>query len=557
MKPRSRKADAQAIAHHYDVSNEFYALFLDPLMVYTCAYYRDPDGKLEQAQQDKLDLVCRKLELRPGETLLDIGCGWGSLAIWAAQHYGVRAHGVTLSRAQADYAAERIRREGLEGRCRVEHLDYRDLPAEPPYDKIAAVGVIEHVGIPNYPAFFGGVRARLKDGGLYLNHGIVHEFHWKPTSQTEFLYRHVFPNGDLAGLSETLTEMERAGLEILDVEGLRLHYARTCRQWVERLRARADEARGPGRRAHLPDVAPVPDVLGRRLRGRLHRPLPGPHAQARRPRRRATPLAPASISTTERPDDGEVRKGPDVTRQILIISIASFILAQLATFATSIYLHRALAHRSLALRPLAAVLFRAVLWLLTGQSRQQWVAVHRKHHTFADREGDPHSPLLLGFWRVQLWNVYYYVREARNPDTVQRFAPDLAPDWWERHVFSWGWTGLGLGTALLGVALGWWQGVLAMLGHGILYMFVLAPLINGLGHWWGAQNFGNTAYNSRVLAWLTGGESLHNNHHAFPRSPKFSLRRSELDPSWVAIRVLAALKLAVVVGAPLGARPMR
>jgi cyclopropane-fatty-acyl-phospholipid synthase len=243
VKTRSRDVDARAIAHHYDVSNAFYELFLDPLMVYTCAYYRDPDGKLEQAQQDKLDLVCRKLELQPGETLLDIGCGWGSLAIWAAQHYGVRARGVTLSRAQADYAAARIRDEGLADRCRVEYLDYRDLPPQPSYDKIAAVGVIEHVGIPNYPAFFGAVRARLRDGGLYLNHGIVHEFHWKPTSQTAFLYRHVFPNGDLAGLSETLTEIERAGLEILDVEGLRLHYARTCRQWVERLCARADEAR--------------------------------------------------------------------------------------------------------------------------------------------------------------------------------------------------------------------------------------------------------------------------------------------------------------------------
>jgi len=243
VKRRSREADAKAIAHHYDVSNEFYALFLDPLMVYTCAYYRDPDGKLEQAQRDKLDLVCRKLELKPGETLLDVGCGWGSLSIWAAQHYGVRAHGVTLSQAQAVYAAERIRKEGLEDRCRVEHLDYRDLPASARYQKIAAVGVIEHVGIPNYPAFFGGVRARLEDGGLYLNHGIVHEFHWTRTSQTEFLYRHVFPNGDLAGLSQTLTEIERAGFEIVDVEGLRLHYARTCRQWVERLRERADEAR--------------------------------------------------------------------------------------------------------------------------------------------------------------------------------------------------------------------------------------------------------------------------------------------------------------------------
>jgi cyclopropane-fatty-acyl-phospholipid synthase len=240
---RSKQADAQAIAHHYDVSNDFYALFLDPLMVYTCAYYRDPDGKLEQAQQDKLDHVCRKLELQRGETMLDIGCGWGSLAIWAAQHYGVRAHGVTLSKAQADYAAERIRREGLTDRCRVDFRDYRDLPPGSRFDKIAAVGVIEHVGIVNYPAFFGGVRAMLEDGGLYLNHGIVHEFHWKRTSQTEFLYRHVFPNGDLAGLSQTLTEMERAGWEIMDVEGLRLHYARTCRHWVERLQERADEAR--------------------------------------------------------------------------------------------------------------------------------------------------------------------------------------------------------------------------------------------------------------------------------------------------------------------------
>ena len=243
MRRRSREADAKAIAHHYDVSNEFYALFLEPLMVYTCAYYRDPDGKLEQAQRDKLDLVCRKLELAPGESLLDIGCGWGSLSLWAAQHYGVRAHGVTLSRAQAAYATERIRAEGLEDRCRVEYLDYRDLPPTARYQKIAAVGVIEHVGIPNYPAFFAAVRARLEDGGLYLNHGIVHDFHWRRTSQTEFLYRHVFPNGDLAGLSQTLTEIERAGFEIMDVEGLRLHYARTCRQWVARLRERADEAR--------------------------------------------------------------------------------------------------------------------------------------------------------------------------------------------------------------------------------------------------------------------------------------------------------------------------
>ncbi len=243
MSTRAQERDARAIAHHYDVSNEFYALFLDPLMVYTCAYYRDPDGTLEQAQADKLDLVCRKLRLAAGESLLDIGCGWGSLAIWAAQHYGVRAHGVTLSRAQAEYAAARITALGLDDRCRVEHLDVRDVPASARYDKIAAVGVIEHVGIPNYPAFFARVHAMLNPGGLYLNHGITHSFHWRPTSHTEFLTRYVFPNGDLAGLTETLVEMERARFEILDVEGLRRHYARTCRHWVERLQARAEEAR--------------------------------------------------------------------------------------------------------------------------------------------------------------------------------------------------------------------------------------------------------------------------------------------------------------------------
>ncbi len=243
MSARSKQHDARAIAHHYDVSNDFYALVLDPLMVYTCAYYREADGKLEQAQQDKLDLVCRKLRLRPGETMLDVGCGWGSLAMWAVQHYGVRAHGVTLSRAQADWAEQRIKREGIEGRCLVEYRDWRDLPADARYDKIAAIGIIEHVGIPNYPAFFGRLRSMLNDGGLYLNHGIHHEFHWKRTSQTEFLLRHVFPNGDLSGFTETVTEMERAGWEVLDAENLRLHYARTCRHWVERLRARADEAR--------------------------------------------------------------------------------------------------------------------------------------------------------------------------------------------------------------------------------------------------------------------------------------------------------------------------
>jgi stearoyl-CoA desaturase (delta-9 desaturase) len=199
------------------------------------------------------------------------------------------------------------------------------------------------------------------------------------------------------------------------------------------------------------------------------------------------------------------------------------------------------------------VVFRAALWLVTGVNRQEWVAVHRKHHTFTDREGDPHSPLLLGFWKVQLWNVYYYVQEARNPETVAKFAPDLAPDRLERLLFARGWIGVGLGVVVVAPFIGWWQAVAAMLVHGLLFVFVTGPLINGLGHWTGGQNFENTAYNSRVLAWLTGGESLHNNHHAFPRSPKFSLRRSELDPSWIAIRLLAAAGLVAIVTAPMPA----
>ena len=231
---------------------------------------------------------------------------------------------------------------------------------------------------------------------------------------------------------------------------------------------------------------------------------------------------------------------------VLLVAVA---ITQASVIATSIYLHRSLAHRSLTVRPGADVVFRVLLWLTTGQRRQEWVAVHRKHHTFADRDGDPHSPRLLGLWRVQLLNVYYYAREARRPETLRTFAPDIAQDWLDRRVFAWGWSGVVLGTALLSAALGLWTGLLAMALHGVLYVFVLAPAINGLGHWHGAQNFDNTAYNSRLLAWVTGGESLHNNHHAHPRAPKFSAGRLEFDPSWLVIRALAAVRLVVIVGA--------
>ena len=231
-----------------------------------------------------------------------------------------------------------------------------------------------------------------------------------------------------------------------------------------------------------------------------------------------------------------------------VVPIVTIMLTQVAVIATSIYLHRALAHRSLHLHPIADVAFRATLWLTTGQSRQEWVAVHRKHHTFTDREGDPHSPRLLGFWRVQLFNVAYYMREARNAETLETFAPDLRPDRLDRVLFSRGTLGLVVGLSLLCALIGFWPGLIAGLTHAALYVFVMAPLINALGHWRGSKNFENTAYNGRFLAWITGGESLHNNHHAHPRSPKFSMRRSEFDPSWLVIRALAAVRLLAIQG---------
>jgi stearoyl-CoA desaturase (Delta-9 desaturase) len=235
---------------------------------------------------------------------------------------------------------------------------------------------------------------------------------------------------------------------------------------------------------------------------------------------------------------------------VWIVPVVAVALTQIAVIATSVYLHRTLAHRALAVHPVAELVFRTVLWLTTGQRRQQWVAVHRKHHAFTDREGDPHSPRLLGFWRIQLLNVAYYMREARNPETIRKFAPDIIEDRLERALFSWGLLGLGLGITLLCLVLGLWPGLIAAAAHAILYVFVVAPIINGIGHWRGAQNFQNTAYNSSALAWMTGGESLHNNHHAHPRAPKFSVRRSEFDPSWLVVRVLAAIRLVRIVGAP-------
>jgi cyclopropane-fatty-acyl-phospholipid synthase len=221
IKAHSKAENRDAIHFHYDVSNEFYALWLDRAMVYSCAYFERPDVGLDAA---------------PGEKFLDIGCGWGALVIHAAQRYGVRAHGVTLSPQQLKVARERIAWAGLEDRVSVELLDYRDLQGESVYDKVASVGMFEHVGLKNLPVYFSTVHRLLKPHGLFLNHGITHDSEgWQKSLSTEFINRYVFPDGQLDNISNIQHVMERARFEIADVEALRAHYALTLRHWVERL----------------------------------------------------------------------------------------------------------------------------------------------------------------------------------------------------------------------------------------------------------------------------------------------------------------------------------
>ncbi|HED18683.1 MAG TPA: class I SAM-dependent methyltransferase [Gammaproteobacteria bacterium] len=241
-KQTSHRNSQASIAYHYDVSNDFYKLWLDPEMVYSCAYYRDSRQPLAEAQQDKLDYLCRKLRLEPGQTLLDIGCGWGALAVWAARHYGVQVHGITLSLEQQRLAQERVRAAGLEDRIRIELLDYRDLPEGAQYDRVVSVGMFEHVGVKNFPTYFGTVRRVLKPDGLFLNHGITSETGWERTPLTRFMNRYIFPDGELARISDVTAAMELAGFETLDVESLRRHYALTLRHWVRSLEAKRDEA---------------------------------------------------------------------------------------------------------------------------------------------------------------------------------------------------------------------------------------------------------------------------------------------------------------------------
>lgn len=241
----TRQHDREAIEYHYDVSNEFYSLLLDRNMVYTCAYFKNESDSLELAQEQKLDHVLTKLRVKPGERVLDIGCGWGALVFRAVEKFGARALGVTLSRNQYEYAQEKIREKGIADRCEVRLQDWRDLRGAGKFDKIAAVGVIEHVGRRDMRDYFKTVGGLLKDGGLMLNHGISSV---DPESRAvgrgvgDFIGKYVFPNGELAHISLLLHEMQAAGLEPTDVESLRRHYAKTTAMWAERLEANRERA---------------------------------------------------------------------------------------------------------------------------------------------------------------------------------------------------------------------------------------------------------------------------------------------------------------------------
>ena len=235
MVRHSRKLDAQAIAYHYDVSNEFYALWLDRNMVYSCAYFHSPGDDLDSAQIQKIDHILTKLRIRPGDRLLDIGCGWGALIMRAAEKFGAKALGITLSKNQQEWAAERIAAAGLEHSCEVRVEDYRDVGGR--FDRIASVGMFEHVGLRNLRGYFAKIQTLLADDGAVLNHGITStdpESAESPWRGGDFIERYVFPHGELPHVGLALREMCAAGLEPVDVENLRRHYALTLNCWAAR-----------------------------------------------------------------------------------------------------------------------------------------------------------------------------------------------------------------------------------------------------------------------------------------------------------------------------------
>jgi stearoyl-CoA desaturase (Delta-9 desaturase) len=242
---------------------------------------------------------------------------------------------------------------------------------------------------------------------------------------------------------------------------------------------------------------------------------------------------------------GRVRIVLHVLLALALGTLVGLLLSQVATAMTSVYLHRSLSHRAMRMRPGLNFTFRVLLWLLTGIRPREWVAVHRKHHAYTDVEGDPHSPVLLGWVKVEFANVALYRKVARDPEQVARYARDLPADRWDRVLFDRAWLGLGLGITFLIVVLGPIAGITAAVVHATTYL-LLSAAVNSIGHTFGRRPYENTATNLQWLAWITGGEGLHNNHHEAPTSARFAHRRGEIDPSWWAIRTFAALRLAKI-----------
>ena len=242
----SIERDAKQIEFHYDLSDDFYGLWLDPRRVYSCAYFETPSMNLAQAQEAKLDLICRKLRLTAGERFLDVGAGWGGLLLWAAEHYGVDATGITLSRNQHAHVSKLIEEKGLGGRVRMQLLDYRKLDHDQPFDKIASVGMFEHVGRAQLKGYFERLRQLLRPGGLMLNHGITAGGVYNDqlgNGMGDFIEKYIFPGGELVHIGNVITELSAGGLEALDVENLRPHYARTLWAWSDALETRLEEAK--------------------------------------------------------------------------------------------------------------------------------------------------------------------------------------------------------------------------------------------------------------------------------------------------------------------------